>query len=122
MALLARAPLSGQADKFQENINVMVVELEGEVDLGTFFELNKEQMLARFPDKSEPNEEEMYAGFLRGKGVSFHGKLDGREVVVQSAMWKKDRRFYLVSSIAQAKDTFRYSPIFKKIIRSLRMK
>ncbi len=123
--IMAKAPLKGDKDKYQENINVNVTELPSDakgVSLDTIFDLNKEELQRTVAEVYDLRDGDIYAGFLPGKWMSFEGKAMGLSIKIITAIWLKNNRFYVVTCSAEVKDFPRYEPIFKKALHSVRIK
>lgn len=121
--VLAKEPGTEDASKFQSNINVVVTELPPQIDLTTFFEINKEELMARLASSiNNIYEGDIYAGFLPGKWLSFQGKIKDAEVKITIAVWREGSYIYTITSSCLANQASQYDPIFKKVMQSLRIK
>ncbi len=122
LAILVKAPQEGPDDRFQENINVIVTELPASVALSTFFELNKDELMRVMPGAHNMIEGEIFAGLVPGKMLSFDNQVEDLTLRTLSATWIKGKRVYVVTCVGQVSDFSKYSPIFKKVLQSMRLK
>ncbi len=113
--LLAKAPPTSKTDRFQENITVVITELPPNIDLSTYFELNKDLLRQSLISMANLSESNIFAGFFAGKCLSFEGKM--RDLTL-----KKGNRIYVITCGGQVRDYPRYKVVFNKILRSLRVK
>lgn len=120
--VMALAPLRGKQPRFQANTNVVVTELAQELDLSTFFELNKDALVSKLATIENLTEGDIYAGMLAGKWLSFEGMARQVRVKIISAVWIKGKRVYTVTCTSEAKDFPRYESAFNRILRSLRVR
>lgn len=120
-AIHVRSPREGPDDQFQENINVMVVDLPNEISMDTFFDANKEELLRVMPLAENIVEGGTLAGFVRGRLLTFENKVEGINLKSMSAVFKKGTRFYSVNCTAEEAKISKYLPIFKKVIQSIRI-
>lgn len=121
VTVMFRTPLSGKNDKFRENVNVVANELPETIDLTTMFDLNKSAILKLLPGvKLDVKEGEIFAGRSKGKYLAFTNKAENLDIAVKTAVWVKDKRVYVVTATAQAKDLHKYASIFNNIMGSLR--
>ncbi len=117
-----RAPRKNLQGKFQANINVVAGELEKDLDLSTYFELNRDQTLKLVPNiEGRVSEGEIYASRLEGKWFSFISIAGGVNIKIISAVWKKGKRVYVVSCSCDALKYPQYEQTFSKVMRSLRI-
>jgi hypothetical protein len=120
--LLIREKRRDSADKYSENITILVNIFEKDVSLSKFVEVNKNELIATLHNFYNLEEGDIDAGFVKGKWLSFDGKmLDNLEVRVLSAVWVKGDMAYVVTSTCDKKDYFRYRPIFRKVMQSFRV-
>jgi hypothetical protein len=121
--VLVKSVLKGQQDKFQENISLVVSNLAGEVALDAFFELNKNEAIRLLKGMEDSvSEGEISLGRIKGRWLSFKAIQKGLVLKVLSASWIKGNRVYVLSCSAEAKEFFRYEPIFKKTLYSFRIR
>ncbi len=122
-AIMASAPLSQQSPDFAANANVMVTNLPQPADLSTYFELNKEETFRVLPgDEYNVTEGDIYAGLARGKVLSFNANAPKVVLKITSAVWIKGNRVFVVTCSSSEAESAKYEPIFRKIMRSLRMR
>ncbi|MBI4707602.1 MAG: lipoprotein [Candidatus Omnitrophica bacterium] len=122
VALIAKAPLEGKGDVYPENINVVVTELPEQVSLGTFYELNREELLRNLPGAYDQQEGSAFAGFLPGKKFSFVTKIKEFTLRMTSVVFRKGKYFYVLTYAYEVGKDKKYEPIFNKIITSFRAK
>jgi hypothetical protein len=121
--IMAKAPLMSQTDNFQENISVIVTYVPAEMNLSTFFELNKNSIMEVIPgEEFDIQEGQIYAGKERGLWISLSSR--GKQMTLRtiSAMFVKRKQAYIVTCSADELEFDKYKPIFKKVIRSIRFK
>ncbi len=122
-ALVARSPLSGGGDRFQENVTVVTGDLPEEVPLDELFELNKAEILKALPGaKFNLSEQEIFAGRDEGRSLAFDNKVKNFSLRIVSAVWVKHKRIYVVTCTGELKNFNKYESAFKRIIESLRIK
>jgi len=121
--VLARSPLRGPEDKFQENINVVAVKLPQKISLEMYFEINEQEIMRIFPGaKFDISQSEIFAGRFRGKQLAFSSKIDETSLRILTATWIRDEWAYAVTCTGRLEEFSRYQPTFKKIMESLRFK
>jgi hypothetical protein len=120
--VMVMAPLKNKQAQFRDNINVVVTELPKEMELGTFFELNKDMLTSKVAAIDNLLEGDIYAGFLPGKWLSFEGKMREVKLKITSAVWIKGKRIYTVTCAGEAKDFSKNEQTFNTVLRSLRVK
>jgi hypothetical protein len=117
--LVARSPLTGAEDKFQENITVSVGDLTEEVPLDVIYELNKEEIMRVIPGvKEEILEADIYAGRIKGKSLAFINRNGESAIRTLIALWVKEKRVYVLVCSAELKDYTKYADYFRKATRS----
>lgn len=121
-ALSVKSGVENKNDAFQENINVMVTDFSAAMELSTFFELNKDELMYRLKGIANIQQGDIYAGLLPGKWLSFEGRMKDMNLKIMVAIWKKDKRIYTITCTAETKKFPAYAPIFTKIMKSLRIK
>lgn len=128
-AVLALAPQKSKADKYQENINVAVnkvpdlpPDVKPEALLSTFFELSKEEVLGKIKGVYNISEGEIFAGLLKGKYLSFNTRVGDLLLRIFSAIWLKNKQVYVVTCSSEAKEFYKYEPLFKRSLKSIRMR
>jgi hypothetical protein len=121
--IMVMAPVKNKrAHKVPANMNVFVTELPENLELGVVFELNKEELIKSKTMMNNLTEGEIYAGGLPGKWLSFEGQMRDAQLKITSAIWMKDRRVYTITCSSLLEEFPHYEPIFKKVLRSLRVK
>ena len=121
--LMVLAPVQKKsAAKGRPNINIFVTELPEEVKLDVIFELNKEELTKSGIMMDKFTEGEIYAGTLAGKWLSFEGLMQDYRLKIMSAIWVKGRKVYTITCSSMSEEFNEYSPVFNKIMRSLRVK
>ena len=119
--IMAKAPLRGKNDEFQENINVIVSDLPAIVDIEIFAEMNQKQAAAVLPGpKVDFESGEIFAGLNRGRWFAFTSISEPVATRVMSAIWMKGTRVYVVSCSAEADLFYKYEPTFLHVMESLR--
>lgn len=122
IALLAKSKLENKLDKYPENINVVVTELPEQVSLGTFYELNREEILRSLPGAYDQQESSAFAGFLPGKKLSFVTKIKELNLRMTCVVFRKGKYFYVLTYAYEVGKEKKYEPIFGKIVSSFRVK
>jgi hypothetical protein len=121
--VMAMAPVKDKrAHKVRPNLNVFVTQLPEDVGLDVIFELNKEELAKSGTAMINQAEGEIYAGSLAGKWLSFEGFMRNYQLRIISALWVKGRRVYTVTCTSLAEESSQYEPVFRKVLRSLRVK
>ncbi len=121
--VIAKSPRKGQFDKFQENANVVVSDLPGEMPLTAYFDLNKTEIMRMLPGaKYNVKESEIFAGSEPGNLLSFTCNVGDITLQITSAVWMKGQRVYVVTCSGDAAEYPKYEPTFNKIMHSLRIK
>jgi hypothetical protein len=69
-----------------------------------------------------PEEDEVFAGMLRGQMLTFECFGKGDRLKVRIAIFMKDDRAYIITCTSEANKFPRYEPLFMKAIRSFRSK
>jgi hypothetical protein len=120
--IMAKAPLRGKNDKFQENINVVVSELPAAVDIVMYIEMNQKEAMELVPGpKVDFADGEIFAGLNRGRWFAFTALGDDLSTRIMSAVWiKGGTKAFVVSCSAEASLFDKYEPTFRKIMQSLR--
>jgi hypothetical protein len=122
VALIAKSPLENKGDRYPENINVVVTELPEQVSLGTFYELNREELLRNLPGAYELQEGSAFAGLLPGKKFSFVTKIKEFTLRMTSVVFRKGKHFYVLTYAYEVGKDTKFEPIFGKIVSSFRAK
>ena len=120
--ILTKSPLEDKADRFQENINVVVTTAPVGMQTVTFFELFKNETLETVPGEEYGiSEGEISSGSHRGNWLSFTS--DGQDMSIKTlaVLWVKDGKAYIVTCTAQDIQFANYESTFKKAIRSFRI-
>jgi hypothetical protein len=121
--IIAKAPKEDAAHGFQANLNVTVTDLPKEIPLETYFEMNKQETFRILPGvEYNVSEGTLFNGRLRGKWLSFNSEGGVSVLRIISAVWVKGTRIYIITGSCLSEEYEKYDPIFKKILRSLRIK
>ena len=120
--VMAKAPLRGKDDAFQENINVVVTELPAAIDIVMYIEMNQKEAMDSVPGpKVDIANGEIFAGLNRGAWFAFTTLGDELSTRIMSAVWiKGGTRVFVVSCSSEANLFNKYEPTFRKIMESLR--
>lgn len=122
-ALVARSPLSGNEDKFQENVTIVTGDLPEEVDLDELFEMNKAEILKALPGaKYNVIEQEIFAGRHEGRVLAFDNKVKDYSLRITSAIWVRNKRIYVITCTGELKNLEKYESAFKRVMESIRLK
>lgn len=121
-AVIIKSPLRGNADRYSENVTVVVNELPAEIPLLTIFEMNKEEFQKSLAGIYDIDEGDIFAGFVPGKWLSFNSKIKEINLKIISAVWVKGKKVYSVTCVGQLEEYPRYQRAFDKILHSLRIR
>ena len=122
--VVAKSPIKGKDDVFQENINIVVTDLPEAVPLDTFFELNKAETLRILPGvETGIQEGEISSGGRRGRWLSFETQRpEGIRLRIISAVWMKNNRVFIVTGSCWAEEQKTYEPMYRRMLRSMVIK
>ncbi len=121
-AVIAMSPLRGKADRYRENVTVVVNELPEEVPLVNLFEMNKDEFQKSLAGIYDTDEGDVFAGMIPGRWYSFNSKVREINLKVISAIWVKGKKVYVVTCIGQLEEYPRYQRAFDKALHSLRIR
>lgn len=120
--LLISAPTEGPEDKFKENINVRVTVLPTEISLSTYFEVNKEALKFNLPSAYDLQEGQIFSGLVPGQWLAFSYKMGGVKTRLITAVWIREKKAYTLTCISSLEKFPKYEPIFKRVLKSMRIK
>lgn len=109
-------------DLFMSNIRVVSDELPAPLDLSTYYDINREELRQLFKRMSEVSEGQGMSGMDRYQWVAFTSPLTDKIFIrVVSAVWMREKRFYILTCVMDLQRSQDIEPMFRKMLVSFRI-
>ncbi len=120
--LVVYLPQLDSKSQFRTNFRVSVQDLPVEVQLTTYYDINREELKQVFPRQGNLKEGQGMAGFVRYQWLSFDAQIaEGVIVRVINAVWVKGKRVYVFSCAMEFNAIGKFEPLIQKTISSFRI-
>ena len=122
-AVTAKELQKGPSDNFRENISVAVSNIPEIMSLNELYQLNKAEVMKILPgEKYDISESDIKVTGREGKRLSFVADIGGVALRSVSALFINKNRSYSVNCACAESKYSKYSAIFDKAIKSIRIK
>jgi len=116
-------PKNDPRETFTSNIRVVTDDLPEQMDLATYYDVNREEFKQIFKKMGDITEGQGMSGFVRHQWIAFTAPLDDRILIrAISAVWIKDKRVYVFTCVMDLRRAEQIEPIFRKMLASFRIR
>lgn len=115
-------PQDNSQAKFKDNMRLVAQDLPAKIDLTTYYDINREELLAVFPKHRNITEGQGMSRFVRYQWIAFDAEIaENIWVRAINTVWFKEKRVYILTYVINLSNTAKLEPLFRKIVSSVRL-